>query len=62
MYILFIILLSSSSDSYGIQRHSDHNRMDQCFEARDLYVEKTGRPIVNYQAICVLRKHEKIAK
>ena len=27
--------------------------MDTCFEEREMMVEKIGRPIINYQVICV---------
>jgi hypothetical protein len=30
--------------------------MDECFDARDRLVEVIGRPIVNYQAICVIQE------
>ena len=34
------------------------SELDDCFEARELLVETVGRPIRNYQAICVLWDEE----
>ena len=31
------------------------DRMDQCFEERDQIIETMGRPIINYQAVCVAK-------
>ncbi len=30
-----------------------HPTMEECFASRDWYVEGLGRPIINYQVVCV---------
>ena len=30
--------------------------MNECFVARDGVIEKLGRPIINYQAVCVAKE------
>ena len=30
--------------------------MDECFTARDRAIEELGRPIINYQAVCVAKE------
>jgi hypothetical protein len=36
--------------SYGV-----YDSMDGCFDAREKLVEAVGRPIYNYQAVCVTK-------
>ena len=33
-----------------------YNDMYECFDARERLVEVIGRPIVNYQAVCVIEE------
>jgi len=33
--------------------YGDYDTMTQCFEEREKLVEAVGRPIVNYQFVCV---------
>jgi len=32
-----------------------YDSMDACFNDRDMVIEKIGRPIINYQAVCVAK-------
>jgi hypothetical protein len=33
----------------------EYSSMDECFANRDKIVEQMGRPIMNYQAICIIK-------
>lgn len=51
MWILvLIVFLNSHPTLIEIGRY---DRMDVCFENREELVEKIGRPIRNYQTICI---------
>ena len=52
-WILFIIMISPNGEGYKTKVNSFHEEMDKCFERRQEVVELLGKPIVNYQAICV---------
>jgi len=55
IYILVLIgVLNSTAE---VQTLGTFTTMDQCFDAREKVVESIGRPIINYQAVCVLHKH-----
>lgn len=51
-YILFILLVNPTPQTGVIGEYSS---MDGCFEARDTVIERIGRPIINYQAVCVIK-------
>ena len=51
-YVLFVIALNAGG--HTVDRIGDFDSMDLCFDKRDEIVEELGRPIVNYQAVCVL--------
>ena len=51
-YILVLIIVMTGGDFISIHA-GNYNNMTSCFKARELVVEKQGKPIVNYQAICV---------
>lgn len=53
-YVLIFILLTS--DSYKTELVGEYNTMNECFEKREQLVEFMGRPIRNYQAICIIKK------
>lgn len=58
LYELILIVATFNghySGSAGV-----YKSMYECFEARDTLVEEAGRPIVNYQAICILRDNSTI--
>lgn len=54
-WILFIILLNID-ESASITKLAEFNTMDKCFAERQNVVKQLGRPIVNYQAICILKQ------
>ena len=37
----------------GVTQEGVFDTMNVCFDAREQLVEQLGRPIVNYQAVCV---------
>lgn len=55
-WILIYIILQGNFGkmiSYG-----EYDTMNGCFDARDKLIEAVGRPIVNYQAICIIKDEE----
>lgn len=51
-YILFLLLVNPVPQ-VGVVGEFDS--MDKCFEARDRSVKEMGRPIINYQVVCVIK-------
>lgn len=49
-WILFYIMMGENTLAFDMREYS---KMDECFAAREELIEQVGRPIVNYQAICV---------
>jgi hypothetical protein len=47
---------------HAVIEQGRYNSMEECFEARELLVENVGRPIINYQAVCVSYSKEKLFK
>jgi len=52
-YLLLIISLNASQIS--LAQVANFETMDQCFTERDEIVELMGRPIINYQVICLIK-------
>lgn len=50
-WVLALVMVSSYG--IGVMQHGVYDTMDECFDARELLVHELGKPIVNYQAICV---------
>ena len=38
-----------------------YEKLDRCFEEREKVVESIGRPIVNYQALCIRWREDLIS-
>jgi len=57
IYTLLLISAIGGGD-YNLTTISYFTRLDHCFEYRELIVEEVGRPIINYQAICVATEEE----
>lgn len=51
-WILIWIALSNHPMHTMIEQ-GRYTSMQECFDARDQIVERVGKPIVNYQVICV---------
>jgi hypothetical protein len=51
IYILFLIQLSGSH--FVTQQVANYNTMDECFDAREMLVQEIGRPLIDYQAVCI---------
>ena len=60
IYILFLIQLTGTS--YTVTPVAPFSTMDECLLAREQLVEDLGRPIVNYQAVCVIQNNQKNLK
>ena len=48
-----LMLIAVEADMFYIRGMGIHNSMDSCFRARQALVEEIGRPIVNYQTLCI---------
>jgi hypothetical protein len=59
-YTLFLILLLSDGPHYELV--GSYHTMNECFEIRERLVETLGRPIENYQTICVTSNPKTMAK
>lgn len=53
-YILFLIVLNAGGIFTATEVETFTN-MTKCFEGREILVESIGRPIKNYQAVCVIK-------
>ena len=51
-----LVYLALTGDRVDVNKMAAFNSMDECFDARDRLVEVIGRPIVNYQAICIIQE------
>ena len=51
-FVLIIVFLGSNSMT--VSKPEPYANMDDCFDRRDDMVETIGRPIVNYQAVCII--------
>jgi hypothetical protein len=58
-WILVLIVLTA--DNEVIKKLEEYPSMLACFEAREQVVESIGKPIVDYQVLCV-PKGEKLNK
>lgn len=53
MSVFVLIVVIVNSYGLGIQQQGIFDTMAECFDAREEIVESLGRPIQNYQAVCV---------
>jgi len=53
-HILFLIILTANG--FSVQKVDEFDSMQQCFAAREKIVKQIGRPIQNYQAVCIINK------
>ena len=49
--VLIMVMFMGEDIAFGVM--GVHDKMDACFRHRDAVVEQVGRPIINYQAVCV---------
>lgn len=53
-YIMFVIAFVGDSGVATMHQYDEvYSTMIECFEERDKVVKKMGRPIINYQVICI---------
>lgn len=57
-WILFVIVLAPQQ--YFVKPEGMFATYEECFQAREFVVQKLGRPIINYQAVCIQREVEDI--
>ena len=53
MNIWILVTLISTGGHVSISEQATYKDMSSCFEERDKVIRYLGRPVVNYQAICV---------
>ena len=51
MWMLFLIVLGDSQ--YAVRVMNVFNSIDACLQQREILVEEIGRPIIDYQVICI---------
>lgn len=51
MWMLFIIVMQA--ESYMVSPHGPFRTMDDCFGAREVFMESAPKPKMNYEAVCV---------
>lgn len=49
-----LMLIAVQADTFYFRALEVYPRMDDCLGARAELVEEIGRPIVNYQALCIM--------
>lgn len=53
-FILVLVVLTGGSAEVSIL-DATPMRMDECFDRRDKVIEMLGRPIKNYQVVCITK-------
>ncbi len=53
-YIL--LLISLVNGNFELTTVQQFDKMDDCFGGREVLIKSIGRPIVNYQVICVIKE------
>jgi hypothetical protein len=53
MNIWILVTLISTGGHVSISEQATYKDMSSCFEERDKVILDLGRPVVNYQSICV---------
>jgi len=51
MWVLFLIVLGDSN--YAVRPMGMFLEMNECLAQRNALVEEIGKPIIDYQAICI---------
>lgn len=50
-----LIYITLSSDFGKMASYGEYDTMENCFNARETLIEVVGRPIINYQVVCVAK-------
>ena len=51
MWLLFAILIQT--DGYAVFPQGPFMTMNDCFEAREVFINTAPKPKINYEAVCV---------
>ena len=51
MWLLFAILIQG--DAYAVFPQGPFMTMDDCFKAREHFIETAPKPRINYEAVCI---------
>ena len=57
-WILIYIVLTA--DFAKLAQYETYDTMPECFDAREKLVETVGKPIINYQIICIPKDPEEV--
>jgi hypothetical protein len=52
-YVLVLITLFVSPETQYV---GEYQTLSDCFAEREELVKSIGRPIINYQAVCIIRR------
>lgn len=51
MWVLVAVMLTAQG--VGVQPVSPYKTMEECFDAREVYMQRMPQPKVNYEMVCV---------
>ena len=51
MWLLFAILIQT--DGYAVFPQGPFMTMNDCFEAREVFINTAPKPKINYEAVCI---------
>jgi len=57
-----LVYLTVALGEPSIDAYAEYDSMNECFDEREFLVESIGRPIVNYQAVCIQQIDEPVEK
>ena len=53
LWVLFFVGIVELQQPAVLRPVGIYKTMDDCFTAREMLIEKLGRPVISYQAVCV---------
>ena len=53
-----LVVIALTSDDVMLAEGGEFEQMTACFEKREEIIERVGRPLVNYQVICIPKSEE----
>ena len=56
-WVLFVVV--AFGDSYSMTVEGKYESMEHCMLQREAVVESIGRPLINYQVVCVRAEYER---
>ena len=53
-----LVYIALTADFAKLATYGTYDTMPECFDAREQLVESVGKPIINYQVICIPKDDE----